>query len=147
MLNLLYIGELLNGLVIAASQPVHDFIFPAAGLNADDNLVSLFPLPDVLGNHIHRVLEIRHHLHHAVPRHLEHPVVGRIKLAKIPGIENGLNPAVLSAQSPDQGPGVVGGIIVNEYQLKGVFRQVPFHGLDDRLADGDNIFLLVIAGN
>lgn len=133
--------------VVYGAQEIDEAVFPAGSLDAADDSVSLFPLRHEFWNHIHRVLEIRHHLHHAVPRHLEHPVVGRIKLAKIPGIENGLNPAVLSAQSPDQGPGVVGGIIVNEYQLKGVFRQVPFHGLDDRLADGDNIFLLVIAGN
>ena len=118
-----------------------------AGLDADDDLVTLLPLPHILWDHIHRVLEVSYHLHNAVPGYLEHAVVGGIKLAEIPSIENGLDSLILFAHLSDQRAGIVRGIIVNKHQLKGVFRQIPLHGFDHRLADGNNIFLFIITGN
>ena len=42
MLNLLYVRQLLDGLIIEASECVHDLVFLTAGLDADDDLVAFF---------------------------------------------------------------------------------------------------------
>ena len=66
MLNLLDIGEFLYHLVIAAPQRIHDRVFLASRLDADDNLVAIFPLMDIFRDHIDRILKICHHADHAV---------------------------------------------------------------------------------
>ena len=147
MLDLLHIRELLDGPVIAAPEPVHDPVLLAAGLDADDNLVALLPLVHVLGNQLHGVLEIRHHLDDAVPGDLEHPVVGGVELAEIPGVENGLDPWILPAQPPDNIPGPVRGVIVNKHQLIVILRKLFLQYARDCLADGAYIFLLIVTGN
>ena len=67
--------------------------------------------------------EIRHHLNDAVSGDLEHSVIGG-ELAEIPGIEYGLDARVVRAQAPDDIPGAVCGIIINEYQLIVILRQL-----------------------
>ena len=102
---------------------------------------------DIFRDHIDRILKIRHHADHAVSRHLEKSVVGGIELPEVLGVENRLNPWILSAQLPENGAGLVCGIIINKHQLIVVLRQLPCHGLHHSLADGSYILFLVVAGN
>ena len=147
MLNLLHIRQFLDGLVIAASEPVHQTVFLAAGLDADNDFISLLPLMDVFRYHFHRVLEIRHHLNNAVSGDLEHSVIGGIELAEIPGIEYGLDARIVRAQAPDDIPGAVCGIIINEYQLIVILRQLFFQDFRHCPADRAYIFRFIITGN
>ena len=45
MLDLLHVRKLLDGLIVEASKGIHDLVFLAAGLNADDDLVAPLPRP------------------------------------------------------------------------------------------------------
>ena len=56
---------------------------------------------DVLRNQLHRVLEIRYHLDHAVSRDLKHPVIRGVKLPEIPCIKDRLNLRILITQLSD----------------------------------------------
>ena len=99
MLNLLHIRQFLDGLVIAASEPVHQTVFLAAGLDADNDFISLLPLMDVFRYHFHGVLEIRHHLNDAVSGDLEHSVIGELNWPKFRALSMALMRG-LSAHRP-----------------------------------------------
>ena len=92
MFNLLHIRQFFDCLIVTASEPVHHTVLFAAGLDADDNLIALFPFMDIFWDHLHRVLEICHHFNNAVARHLKHPIIRRVELAEITCIKNRLNP-------------------------------------------------------
>ena len=66
MLDLLHVRQPLDGLIIKASEGIHDLVFLAAGLNADDDLVALLPGLHIFRDHIHRILEICRHQNGAV---------------------------------------------------------------------------------
>ena len=66
LLNMVNICDLVDHLVIAAPQRIHDRVFLASRLDADDNLVAIFPLMDIFRDHIDRILKICHHADHAV---------------------------------------------------------------------------------
>ena len=108
MLDLLHVRKLLDGLIVEASKSIHDLVFLAAGLNADDDLVALFPGLHVFRNHVHRILEICHHLNDTVSGHLQHAVIRRIELSEIAGIEDCLDLRVLRAESAQDRAGVIG---------------------------------------
>ena len=108
MLNLLYVRQLLDGLIIEASECVHDLVFLTAGLDADDDLVAFFPGLYVFRDHVHRILEICHHLNDAVSGHLQHAVIRRIELSEIAGVENCLDLRVLCAEPAQDRAGFIG---------------------------------------
>ena len=72
---------------------------------------------DILWYHLNRILKIRYHLDHTIPCHLEHPVIGGIKLPKVAGVENSLDTGIGGAQAADDVPGSIGGIIIDKYQF------------------------------
>ena len=52
MLDLLHIGQLVDHLIVAAPEPVHDPVLSAAGLDSDDDLVAFLPLCNELRNEL-----------------------------------------------------------------------------------------------
>ena len=123
MFDLFYIRHFLNGLVVAGAQPVHKLIFLATGLNADNDLIALFPFMDILGDHLNRILEICYHLNNAVSCYLEHAIIRRVKLTEISCIKNSLDPWIFLTQSTDHIPCSVCGVIINKYKFIIILRQ------------------------
>ena len=145
MLDLLHVRKTADQLIVAAPEPVHERIFLAAGLDADDDLIAVLPLMDILGDQLHRILEVGHHGDHAVACHLEDPIIRRIELTEIPGIENSLDLRVLFAQLPQKRSCAVRGVVVNEHQLIVVHGKFAGNDVDDGIADGSHVFFFVVA--
>ena len=80
------------------------------------SLLQTVPDPHGINDHLRIQMCIRDS-NNAVSGDLEHSVIGGIELAEIPGIEYGLEARIVRAQAPDDIPGAVCGIIINEYQL------------------------------
>ena len=147
LLDLLAAAHLLDELVVAAAQPVHDRVFLALGLAANDDFVALFPLGHKPGDHLHRVLEVGAHRDRAIAGGVDHAVVRAIKLTKVLDVEDGLDVLVLGADLPDDGTGAVLALIVDEQNLIVVVRAALDQLIAHSLIDGAGILLLVVAGD
>ena len=146
LLDLLAAAHLLDELVVAAAQPVHDRVFLALGLAANDDFVALFPLGHKPGDHLHRVLEVGAHRDRAIAGGVDHAVVRAVELAEVLDVEDGLDVLVLGADLPDDGTGAVLALIVDEQNLIVVVRAALDQLIAHSLIDGAGILLLVVAG-
>ena len=147
LLDLLAAAHLLDELVVAAAQPVHDRVFLALGLAANDDFVALFPLGHKPGDHLHRVLEVGAHRDRAVAGGVDHAVVRAVELTEVLDVEDGPDVLVLGADLPDDGTGAVLALIVDEQNLIVVVRAALDQLIAHSLIDGAGVLLLVVAGD
>ena len=147
LLDLLAAAHLLDELVVAAAQPVHDRVFLALGLAANDDFVALFPLGHKPGDHLHRVLEVGAHRDRAIAGGVDHAVVRAVELAEVLDVEDGLDVLVLGADLPDDGTVAVLALIVDEQNLIVVVRAALDQLIAHSLIDGAGVLLLVVAGD
>lgn len=147
LLDLLAAAHLLDELVVAAAQPVHDRVFLALGLAANDDFVALFPLGHKSGDHFHRVLEVGAHRDRAIAGGVDHAVVRAVELAEVLDVEDSLDVLVLGADLPDDGTGAVLALIVDEQNLIVVVRAALDQLIAHSLIDGAGVLLLVVAGD
>ena len=146
MLNLIHCGELLDNLVIHRPQFVHHRAFPAAGLDAADDLIALFPIFQEGGDHLHRILKIRTDRDRAIPAGLAQTIIGAVELPKVLDVEDRLDFRVRCADFPQQRPGLIRGTVVNAENLVLILGKrfhLSRHGLRDRF----DVLFLVVAGN
>ena len=117
MLDLLDLRHLFDQAVIKASNRVHEFAFPACGLDGAHDLIALFPLLQKAWNHFNRILEITAHADGTVPRGLAKPIVGRIELTEIFRIENGADFFVFRANATQKRAGTIRRAVINKQNL------------------------------
>ena len=147
MLNLLHVRVLMDQLVVAAAQQVHELSLVAGVFLHHHDFRALLPLPHHNRNHGDGLLKIAAHHDGTVPGGLQDAVIGRAELSEIPGVENGPDVPVLFAQLPEQSPGPVSGTVVNKEDFIGIGRQLGAEKLGELFRHGHHIFLLVKAGN
>lgn len=122
VLDLLDAGHLLYQAVVDSPQEAHEAVLLACRLDAGDYFGTLLPLGDEGRYELDRILEIAAEHYYAITVELAHTIEGRVELAEVLGVEYGLDPPVLSANTTQEGSCIICRAVVDEDELPFVVR-------------------------
>ena len=125
-------------------KKTHDGVLLTGRLDTGDNLGTLFPFLHHLRDDRDRILEIAVHLNRTVAGGLEHAIIGTVELTEVLGVEDGFDPGITGTEFPEQGTGIILGIIVDKHKFVIVVGEALAEFLYNRIGDGDYVFLLVV---